>query len=212
MKSEEPAVSLYIPFFQTQQEDSRIHNPAACLPGAGWQFVERTLQPLRYMREKQQTLEAKAPGPGGLLLKCGSRSILRKAIAFIYDQGNFSPAAKDIIREFEKVPDTGRIGGWKVTAMRALESLEFADILSNDRISQEQLAEKMLQQNTVIELDALAAESKKFLIPILSLWLYYVRLKSSEREKLKLVIFIEEAHHVLHKRPQTANETVKQIV
>jgi EpsI family protein len=45
-RPEEPPVSLYIPFFQTQQEDSRIHNPAACLPGAGWQFVERTLQPL----------------------------------------------------------------------------------------------------------------------------------------------------------------------
>jgi len=42
----EPPVSLYIPFFQTQQEDSRIHNPAACLPGAGWQIVERVPEPL----------------------------------------------------------------------------------------------------------------------------------------------------------------------
>ncbi len=142
----------------------------------------------------------------------GSRSILRKAIASIYAQGNLCPTAGDIIKELEKVPDTGRIGGWKVTAMRALEGLEFADISSKDQISQEQLAEKMLHENTVIELDALAQESKKFLIPLLCLWLYYVRLNSPEREKLKLVIFIEEAHHVLHKRSQTANETILEML
>lgn len=142
----------------------------------------------------------------------GSRSILRKAIASIYAQGNFCPTVEDIIEKIEKVPDKGRMGGWKLTAMRALESLEFANLTSKDRISQEQLAQKMLCENTVIELDSLAAESKKFLIPILSLWLYYVRLKSSEREKLKLVIFIEEVHHVLHKRAQTANETVLEML
>jgi len=142
----------------------------------------------------------------------GSRSILRKAIASIYAQGNLCPTAGDIIKELEKVPDNGRMGGWKVTAMRALESLEFSELSSNDRISQQQLAEKMLHENTVIELDALAQESKKFLIPLLCLWLYYVRLKSPDREKLKLVIFIEEAHHVLHKRAQTANETALEML
>ena len=142
----------------------------------------------------------------------GSRSILRKAIAFIYAQGNLCPTTKDIITELEKVPDSGRMGGWKVTAMRALESLEFSDITSTDQISQQQLAQKMLHENTVIELDALAQESKKFLIPLLCLWLYYVRLESPDREKLKLVIFIEEAHHVLHKREQTANETVLEML
>ncbi len=142
----------------------------------------------------------------------GSRSLLRKAIAHIYAQGNLCPTVSNIITELEKVPDSGRAGGWKVTAMRALESLEFAELSSNDQISQEQLAKKMLHENTVIELDALAGESKNFLIPILSLWLYYVRLKSQEREKLKIVIFIEEAHHVLHKRAQTANETILEML
>ena len=142
----------------------------------------------------------------------GSRSILRKAIAAIYENGNLSPTATDIITELEKVSDSGRMGGWKVTAMRALESLEFSDISSNDQISQQQLAQKMLHENTVIELDALGQESKKFLIPLLCLWLYYVRLESPDREKLKLVIFVEEAHHVLHKREQTANETVLEML
>ena len=142
----------------------------------------------------------------------GSRSLLRKAIATLYQQGNLCPTVKDIIDQIDKVPHSGRVGAWKVTAMRALESLEYSDISSKDRISQEQLTTKLMHENTVIELDALAQESKKFLIPLLCLWLYYVRLKSPDREKLSLVIFLEEAHHVLHKRAQTANETVLEML
>ena len=142
----------------------------------------------------------------------GSRSLLRKAIATLYQQDNLCPTVKEIIGQIDKVPHSGRMGAWKVTAMRALESLEFSDISSKDRISQEQLTRKLLHENTVIELDALAQESKQFLIPLLCLWLYYVRLKSPDREKLSLVIFLEEAHHVLHKRSQTANETVLEML
>jgi hypothetical protein len=142
----------------------------------------------------------------------GSKSILRKAIASLYDQGNLCPTAGDIIAELEKVPDSGRMGGWKVTALRALESLEFADLSSTDQTSQAELTRTMLHENTVVELDGLAAESKKFLIPILTLWLYYVRLNCSDREKAKLMLFIEEAHHVLHKKSQTANETVLEMI
>ncbi len=142
----------------------------------------------------------------------GSRSILRKAIATLYREENLCPTANEIISEVEKMPEKDRMRGWKITAMRALESLEFSDISSKDRISQEQLASRLLHDNTVIELDALAQESKKFLIPLLCLWLYYVRLKSPDREKLRLVIFIEEAHHVLHKRAQTASETALEML
>lgn len=142
----------------------------------------------------------------------GSKSILRKAIATLYGQDNFCPAVVDVIEQLEKVPDTGRMGGWKITAMRALESLEFSDLSSTDQITQAKLVQTLLKDNTVVELDGLAAESKKFLIPILTLWLYYVRLDSSDREKARLILFIEEAHHVLHKRAQTANETVLEMI
>ncbi len=142
----------------------------------------------------------------------GSRSIIRKALLHLSDNGNICPAVSDIIGEIDKIPDKGRTGGWKITAMRALESLEFADISSKDKISQEDLAQKMLEEFTVIELDALSGEAKKFIIPIMCLWLYYVRLASTEREKLKLVIFIEEAHHVLHKQAQSSNETVLEML
>jgi len=146
------------------------------------------------------------------MLGDGSRSLLRKAISYLFQQGNLCPTAADIIAELDKVPDKGRAGGWKVTALRVLESLDLANLSSSDPLGQEQLAQRMLHENTVIELDALAQESKAFLIPLLCLWLYNVRLKSPERETLKLVIFIEEAHHVLHKRAQTAHETILEML
>lgn len=142
----------------------------------------------------------------------GSRSLLRKALACLYQQGTLCPTPADIITQLDTFPDKGRAGGWKVTALRALESLDFAALSSKDPIDQEQLAQQMLHSNTIIELDALGQESKKFLVPLLCLWLYSVRLKSPEREQLKLVIFIEEAHHVLHKHAQTSHETILEML
>lgn len=142
----------------------------------------------------------------------GSRSILRKTLAGLYQQGNLSPTVAEIIAALENLPDKGRAGGWKVTALRAMESLAFADLSAKDPIRQTELARTMLDGHTVIELDALGQESKKFLIPLLCLWLYSVRLEAPERETLKLVIFIEEAHHILHKRAQTAHETILEML
>ncbi len=142
----------------------------------------------------------------------GSMSLMRKAISTLYASNNLCPTVKEIITEVEKIPDKERVRSWKITALRALESLEFSQTTSGNRITQSQLAEKFLTENTVIELDALSQESKQFLVPMVCLWLYYVRLESPEREKLKLVIFIEEAHHVLHKRDHRAKESVLEML
>ncbi len=142
----------------------------------------------------------------------GSRSVLRKAIAGLYEQGNLCPTVKEVIFEVEKLPGKDRMGGWKISAMRALEGMEFSNIASGDRVSQEQLTSDLLHSNTVIELDALGQETKKFLVPLLCLWLYHVRLESADREKLKLVIFIEEAHHILHKRDHRAKESILEML
>jgi hypothetical protein len=57
-------------------------------------------------------------------------------------------------------------------------------------------------------LDGLAQGPKKFLIPLLCLWIYYVQLASSQRERLKLAVFVEEAHHVLYRQEHRARESV----
>ncbi len=76
------------------------------------------------------------------------------------------------------------------------------------RAAQQKFTTALFNDVTIVELDALAQGAKKFLIPMMCLWLYYVRLASPTREQLKLVIFVEEAHHVLYRQEQRAKETV----
>lgn len=142
----------------------------------------------------------------------GSRSVLQKAISSCYRVANHSPSAADILAEVEKSPGAGRVGGWKISARRALESLEFSDITATDRAAQQEFTTALLNDVTIVELDALAQGAKKFLIPMMCLWLYYVRLASPTREQLKLVIFVEEAHHVLYRQEQRAKETVMNML
>jgi len=142
----------------------------------------------------------------------GSRSVLQKAISRCYIQGNHAPHVVEILEQLEKMPGTGRAGGWKISARRALESLEFADLTTTDRAAQEEFAQALLNDVTIVELDSLAQGTKKFLIPMMCLWLYYVRLASPTREQLKLVVFVEEAHHVLYKQEQRAKESVMNML
>lgn len=142
----------------------------------------------------------------------GVRSVLQKAIFNCYKQGNRSPTAADILREVEDMPGKGRAGGWKISVTRALESVEFANITGSGRTSQETLARSLLERSSIIELDALSQNSKKFLIPILCLWLYCVRLNQADREKLRLVIFVEEAHHIFYRQEHRAKESLMNML
>ena len=138
----------------------------------------------------------------------GARNILQKAIAACYEKGIEAPTVDAIIKEMESTPSTGRVGNWKITALRALEMLAFSKVTGTTTSSQQEHLNSLLNSQTIIELDALSDNSKRFLIPILSLWLYAVRLASTAREKLRLVIVIEEAHHVLYRSDQRSKESV----
>jgi len=129
----------------------------------------------------------------------GSRSILQKAIFACYEQGNHSPLVKDVIAEVEKIESKERVRGWKISALRALETLSFSNITTN-KASQEELTQKLIEENTVIELDGLGDGARKFLIPILYQWIFQVKLCSPVREKLTMAVFIDEAHLIFDNR------------
>lgn len=129
----------------------------------------------------------------------GSRSILQRAIFACYEQDNHSPLVKDVIAEVEKIESKERIRGWKISALRALETLSFSSITTN-KTSQKELTEKLIEGNTIIELDGLGDGARKFLIPILYQWIFQVKLCSSAREKLTMAVFIDEAHLIFDSR------------
>jgi Helicase HerA, central domain len=142
----------------------------------------------------------------------GARRILEKAISACYQQGNVAPTVNDVLSEVNKIPEKERVRSWKITALRALESLAFSEVTAKDRAAQEVFARSILNQNTIIELDALAQGGKKFIVPLLCLWLYYVKLSSPDREKLRFVIFVEEAHHMLYRNEQRSKESLMNML
>ncbi len=142
----------------------------------------------------------------------GARRLIQQALVAIYSEGNSSPTPQDLIKRIESLPEKERVRGWKITALRALESVNFAKFSTTDKTSQEDMASRLLEHSTILELDALDQAGKKFLIPLLCLWLYHVKLASAKREKLDFVIFVEEAHHVMYRHEKRAKESVMNML
>ena len=76
--------------------------------------------------------------------------------------------------ELSKARD--RATGWKTSALRALRSYDAAIPCTATQKEQEGFAQQLLTGQTILELDALSYSTKKFLIPLLCLWLYSVQL------------------------------------
>ncbi len=126
----------------------------------------------------------------------GARSLLQRALLDEFNEER-EPTLKSLQERLRSIPDRERVRGWKISAMRALETASLA-VPSTDGFTQARMVANLLESSSIIELDALSAANKRFLLPLLSLWIYHARLAAPEREKLKLVLVVEEAHHVLH--------------
>jgi len=142
----------------------------------------------------------------------GARSLLERVLGAILMDGKAVPTLDNVLAHLEALPATNRARGWKESAMRALESLRFSEVTAGGTGSQQQLVQTLLHENTIIELDALTEGGKKFLIPLLCLWLYYAKLAAPIREKLSLVLILEEAHHVLYGQERRAREGVMNML
>ena len=106
----------------------------------------------------------------------------------------------------------GRMQLWKASALKVLESLCFrhglGSVLNRD---QEWDDERLLKSPTVLELDALSDVDKAFLTEAMILWLYEFRKNEGKREKFKHALIIEEGHHILSSKKESA-EAVETIM
>ena len=141
----------------------------------------------------------------------GAKSVLQKAISKCYEEGNQSPLACEIIEKLDSAESNQRVNNWKITAKRALESIELSGIATT-KSSQDSMIEKLLNQNTIIELDSLPQNVKEFIIPLLMLWVYQSGIGDTAREKLRLIVFVEEAHHVFYQGARKKETTMEMLL
>ncbi len=91
----------------------------------------------------------------------------------------------------------GREMLWHMSGKRALNSICFPGLSEVVNCEAPTPFAELLGKNVILELDGLSDTDKAFIIGSLLLWIYYYRLGQPEREVLKHVVIVEEAHHLL---------------
>lgn len=101
---------------------------------------------------------------------------------------------------------------WAASTTRTMQALCFGDTAGIFNTPFPIPVEALLERSVVLELEGLSENDKTFLVESLILWIHHFRLAERTREKLKHVIVIEEAHHVLRREQPTAQEHILDIV
>jgi len=143
----------------------------------------------------------------------GVEYLLQEALDAVYRERE-NPTLADVRDWLLNYKAKGRQAAWMDSALRAVGVLCFGQVgavLNNPRPMD---PAKLLERFLVLELDALTNSDKTFLIESLLLWVHHLRLQEPDRERLKHVIVIEEAHHVLLRKKQeaTGEEAVTDII
>ncbi len=145
----------------------------------------------------------------------GVFDIMEEAIDRLYtDYGIYSgkthsyPTMRDVYGYLKDVKLKGRRADWMDSTMRAIRKLCFGDVARTFNYRKPFPLEELLRRNVILELDSLTDADKVFLIEALLLWIHRYRLaEQGEREALKHVIVLEEAHHALSKQKTLATGT-----
>jgi len=149
----------------------------------------------------------------------GGRHIILKALDAIYESNPENPRIKDFkdwLDKYRLSQTSSRERNWIATAERPLESLSFRETGEVFDCNEGILPSEFFKKGaiTILELDALSTNDKTFFIEIMLQWIRDAALVSGVREKLKGVIALEEAHHVLNreKSRRTGMETVIDLI
>ncbi len=148
----------------------------------------------------------------------GGRHIILKAMDNAYAE-NPNPRLKDLKRqlaEYRKASIGSRERNWISTAERPLDSLGFKEVGEIFECDEGTKPSEFFEKGriTILELDGLSDNDKNFFIEITLQWLRDWLLVSGKREKLRGVVILEEAHHVLNreKANRLGSETVIDLV
>jgi len=139
----------------------------------------------------------------------GVMFLLQEALHAIYTEcGMYGPGQptrvpviKEVLNWLVKHPVKGRRAQWMDSTLRGIQSLCFGHMgdVVNATEGRTDIA-VLLEEQVILELDALTAADKTFLIEALLLWIHHYRLGQGKRESFKHALIIEEAHHILLKR------------
>ncbi len=116
------------------------------------------------------------------------------------------PTFRDVLAILQTMPAAGRVSLWLSSAIRAIHSLCFGSMDSIVNSGSNVTMDELLSKPTVLELEALSHADKLFFSEMLMLQIYSHRMIKNERNQLKHILIIEEAHHLLSKLSQKSGQ------
>lgn len=150
----------------------------------------------------------------------GGRHVIMKALDNLYK--HYSPEYPKLtdlkmwLDKYAGTESTSREKNWVATAKRPLDSLGMRETGEIFDCEEGILPSSFFKPGTItiLEIDALSNDDKTFFIEIILQWIRDWLLAGSDREKLKGVIVLEEAHHVLsrEKTKKFGTETVTDLI
>jgi hypothetical protein len=126
----------------------------------------------------------------------------------VYDEGNF----EEMQEKLGKAQKKGREMLWWASGKRTLNSINFGGMGRMVNHPEPVNMKKLLKQNIVLELDGLSESDKCFVIGSMLNWIQEFRRAQPEREVLKHVLIVEEAHHLFRKKPETKPEDITDVI
>ena len=120
----------------------------------------------------------------------------------VYESSGNWPTFRDLLLRLRSKPVKGREASWMESTLRAVGVLCFGAMDWVLNSGAHFPIEKLLKQKAVLELDPFTQADKTFLIEALLLWIHHFRMNEPGRERLKHVLLVEEAHHILLKKKQ----------
>ncbi|MDD4869545.1 MAG: hypothetical protein PHR77_03205 [Kiritimatiellae bacterium] len=116
------------------------------------------------------------------------------------------PSFRDVLAILKTIPATGRVSLWLSSAIRAVHSLCFGSMDNIVNSGSNVTMDELLSRPTVLELEALSHADKLFFSEMLMLQIYSHRMVKNERNQLKHILIIEEAHHLLSRLSQKSGQ------
>ncbi|MDA8116079.1 MAG: DUF87 domain-containing protein [Actinomycetota bacterium] len=123
----------------------------------------------------------------------------------VYDGGTVYPTFHDVHTYLRAKRVNGREANWMASTLRAVGSLTYGPMGETVCARESTDLGSLLKRKVILELDALTDADKVFVVEAMLLFIHHLRLADGEREKLKHVILVEEAHHVFLKAKQEAS-------
>ena len=124
--------------------------------------------------------------------------------AGVYHGSGTYPTFLDVHRTLLTRKVTGREANWMASTLRTTASLTYGPMGETVCSTEPTDVRSLLQGNVILELDALTDSDKVFIVETILLSIHHQRLAEGDREQLKHVILVEEAHHVFLRSKQEA--------